>query len=131
MTPRVLLLRRGRPPTAAGGSAPSLIALAGGEAFRAAPDAFVAPSMPGPDGTVTWEEVMEFDPQLVLIDPDPDGGSFGVVDWMRIEGWDRVEASVQGRVFALERGLFLPQSADLEQEVRALRERIAALFGAR
>ncbi len=90
--PRVLVLVGLRPPRAGGRAVAEAVRDAGGEPFLPGPGA----ADPGPFEP-SWEEVLEFDPEVVLLDTEP-GGEAAVRDWFGIEGWDRVAASRAGRV---------------------------------
>jgi ABC-type Fe3+-hydroxamate transport system substrate-binding protein len=120
--PRVFILRGSRPPRAAGDGVPDLVAVIGGEAF------LPTPGSPGLE--VSWEEVMEFDPQFVLISlcPPEKDPCFAPEDWMKIEGWNRVEAAAMGRVFSVETCLFSRPDAGLLEDARFLQDLVGEAF---
>lgn len=122
MRPRVFIMRGGRPPRAAGEWVPDMVARIGGEPFRP------TPGSPGLE--VTWEEVMEFDPHFVLISlyPPDAGPGFAPEDWMKIEGWDRVEAAARGLVFGVDAALFTRQDAGLLEDARLLQDLLGEAF---
>lgn len=96
--PRVFAQAWHDPPRVFGDWMPDLLRLAGGEPFL---------TPPGSQSLdVSWEEVMEFDPQVVLISLPGIGLDYDPRDWLETEGWDRVEAAVSGRVACLDPALF-------------------------
>jgi ABC-type Fe3+-hydroxamate transport system substrate-binding protein len=54
---------------------------------------------------VAWEEIMEFDPQLVLYAVEGQGRAFDPQEFLRIEGWNRTEAAVRGRIYSVDEGV--------------------------
>ena len=108
--PRVLALTCARPFRCADAKAAALLREVGADPFTP------SPGLPGLE--VSWEEVLEFDPQVVLLCLDPTAEAFGPDDWMRIEGWNRVEAARQGKIFSVP-GLFSAPAAAGPEAVRA------------
>ena len=114
--PRVYIEEFRCPPKAAGGWVPDMVRIAGGEPFLTPPGSG--------DWEVSWEEMMEFDPQLVLLlglDRAPE-------EWMAIEGWDRVEAAREGRIYSVEGKPFSAPGLDLLDGGRLLQALIGEAF---
>jgi ABC-type Fe3+-hydroxamate transport system substrate-binding protein len=87
--PRVYIQASHRPPTAAGAAIADLVRAAGGEPFTPAPG--------GGGLEVSWEEVLEFDPQMVVylgLDQAPE-------QFLAVEGWNQTEAARRRRVYSL------------------------------
>jgi iron complex transport system substrate-binding protein len=120
--PRVFIEEWHQPPMAAGNWVPDLVRAAGGEAFLTAPGSHSL--------EVSWEEVMEFDPQIVVLSLCGIGLSQAPEQWMKMEGWDRVEAARTGRVFSVDDSLFNRPSLALLEGGRLLQQLIGeALWG--
>lgn len=125
--PRVLLLVSQEPPRAAGPWAADLLALIGGEPFRAAPEAEGKRPEEDGDFLVSWEEVLEFDPQLVLLESEPGAEARRVKAWMAVEGWNRVEAARLGRVLPVPEG-FLRAAGAAEAQLAELQAFLKVSF---
>lgn len=117
--PRVLALDWGPPPTALGGRVADMIRRAGGDPFVFAP---------GAPPILSWEDAMEFDPQLVVIRAALPALAEAWRAWMRVEGWNRVEAAVQGRVYGLEASLLGGAGPALLEGGRMLQALIGEAF---
>lgn len=96
MTPRVYVQVRSQPPAAAGPPIVRAVDAAGGLCFRPTPGTL--------SNEVSWEEVLEFDPQLVIYAIEGQGRAFDPSEFLGIEGWDKTEAAVMRRVFSVEEG---------------------------
>lgn len=118
--PRVFIEEWHQPPMAAGNWVPDLVRRAGGEPFMLTPGSLSL--------EVSWEEVMEFDPQLVLISLCGLGLKQAPEQWLKIEGWDRVDAAAAGRVFSVEDSLFNRPSMGLLEGGRLLQGLIGEGF---
>jgi|SRR5665213_389855 len=98
MHPRVFIEEWHQPPMAAQSWVPDLVRRAGGEPFVVTPGSL--------NQEISWEEVMEFDPHIVILSLHGIGLQAAPEQWMDIEGWDRVDAAAQGRVFSVDDRLF-------------------------
>jgi len=121
--PRVFIEEWHQPPMAAGNWVPDMVRAAGGEAFLTAPG---SQSL-----EVSWEEVMEFDPQIVVLSVCALGLSHAPENWMKMEGWDRVEAAREGRIFSVDDSLFNRPSLGLLDGGRILQSLIGEAFWGR
>jgi hypothetical protein len=101
---------------------PDLIARIGGEAFLPTPGS--------PDLDVSWEEVMEFNPELVMISlcPPVAGLDFPPEAWLDIEGWNRVDAAVRGLIFGGGDCLFARGDEGLIKDARLLQDLLGEAF---
>jgi ABC-type Fe3+-hydroxamate transport system substrate-binding protein len=86
------------PPRAAGTAIIQLVDAAGGLSFRPTPGVS--------SNEVSWEEVLEFDPQLVIYAIEGQGRRFDPTEFLGIEGWDKTEAAVMRRVFSVDPAFF-------------------------
>lgn len=93
MPPRVYIQVGVNPPRAAGADVAAWVEAAGGTPFRATP---------GGSLDVSWEEVMEFDPQMVIYAVEGQGKAFDPSEFLGIEGWDKTEAAVMRRVYSVD-----------------------------
>jgi iron complex transport system substrate-binding protein len=96
--PRVYVEEWHQPPMAAGNWVPDLVRLAGGEPFLMAPGSL--------SREISWEEVMEFDPQVVIYSICGLGLKRAPEEFLKIEGWDRTEAARKRAVFTIDDDLF-------------------------
>jgi ABC-type Fe3+-hydroxamate transport system substrate-binding protein len=92
-----------QPPRAAGKAIIELVDAAGGLSFRPTPGVS--------NSEVSWEEVLEFDPQLVIYAVEGQGRRFDPSEFLGIEGWDKTEAAVMRRVFSVDPAFFAGASA--------------------
>jgi len=118
--PRVFVEEWAEPPMAAGAWVPDLVRRAGGEPFVAPPGTS--------DLAVSWEEVLEFDPQLVLLAVRGQGLQLAPESWMTIEGWNRVEAAAEGRVLSVDDSLLLRPTLRLLDGATLLQALIGEAF---
>lgn len=116
LRPRVYIEVSSSPPRAAGPAITDLLR-------RIGADPFLAPPSHG-DLQVSWEELMEFDPQVVIYAVEGKGLAADPADFLKIEGWDRTEAAVKRRIFAIDDKVFL----DLLQAEALLRGLLAEGF---
>lgn len=95
--PRIYIQVGVQPPRAAEAWVQDLVQSLGATPFR-----------PGPHGSldVSWEEVLEFDPQMVLYAIQGQGRAFDPSEFLGIEGWDKTEAAVMRRVYSCDDALF-------------------------
>lgn len=96
--PRVYVQVGATPPRAAGPDLIQLVDAAGGLSFRPTPGVT--------SNEVSWEEVLEFDPQLVVYAIEGQGRRFDPSEFLGIEGWDKTEAAVMRRVFSVDPAFF-------------------------
>ena len=96
--PRVYVEEWHQPPMAAGNWVPDLVRLAGGEPFLMAPGSL--------SREVSWEEVMEFDPQVVIYSICGLGLKRAPEEFLKVEGWDKTEAAKKRAVFTIDDDLF-------------------------
>jgi ABC-type Fe3+-hydroxamate transport system substrate-binding protein len=96
--PRVYVQVGATPPRAAAQAIIELVDAAGGLSFRPTPGVS--------SHEVSWEEVLEFDPQLVVYAIEGQGRRFDPTEFLGIEGWDKTEAAVMRRVFSVDAGFF-------------------------
>jgi iron complex transport system substrate-binding protein len=118
--PRVFIEEWHQPPMAAGNWVPDLVRRAGGEPFLLTPGSLSL--------EVSWEEVMEFDPQVVVVSICGLGLKQAPGQWMKIEGWNRVDAAAAGRVFSVDDSLFNRPSMGLLDGGRLLQGLIGESF---
>jgi ABC-type Fe3+-hydroxamate transport system substrate-binding protein len=85
---------------------------------RLGADPFLAPPSHG-DLQVSWEELMEFDPQVVIYAVEGKGLAVDPADFLKIEGWDRTEAAMKRQVFSVDDGA-LSHPAEAEALLAAL-----------
>ncbi|MGH7441374.1 MAG: hypothetical protein ACREKE_01735, partial [bacterium] len=124
-----------------------LIALVGGDPFRLAPDGrsfgvlgvldfskpwtlealASRPSDCDKGFLPSWEEVLEFDPQLVLLSLRDEERGAGLQDWMSVDGWNRIEAARAERIVLVKAGLFRTES-ELAGELRWLQNLMGVFF---
>lgn len=115
--PRVYLQEWHRPPMVAGNWVPELISAAGGTPFLLTPGSISA--------EVSWEEVMEFDPQIVVYNICGQGLRFDPRELYGIEGWDRTEAARTRKVFSWDETLLQGEPAGWQAAGRLLQSLIA------
>jgi ABC-type Fe3+-hydroxamate transport system substrate-binding protein len=92
--PRVYVEVWPQPPTAATGCLPELLRWIGADPFLVPPASHSA--------EVSWEELLEFDPQLVAYAVQGQGTDYAPETFLSVEGWDRSEAAVQRRVYSVQ-----------------------------
>jgi ABC-type Fe3+-hydroxamate transport system substrate-binding protein len=93
--PRVYIQVGAQPPLAAEQAVQDRVRAAGGEPFLIPP---------GGSTRVSWEELMEFDPQLVLYAVRGQGRAFDPSEFLGIEGWDKTEAAVMSSLIPQQGG---------------------------
>jgi ABC-type Fe3+-hydroxamate transport system substrate-binding protein len=92
--PRVFLEDCDRPPRAAAAPWPALLRLIGAEPFVPPPASDCA--------DVSWEELLEFDPQVVAYAIPGQGRRFNAESFLGIEGWNATEAAKLRRLLCLD-----------------------------
>lgn len=117
--PRVYIQVGVDPPLAAEEAVQARVRAAGAEPFRIPP---------GGSRRVSWEEVMEFEPQLVLYAVRGQGRAFDPGEFLGIEGWDRTEAAVMRRVYSCDAELFDPAAGRLDEGEAVLKGLLAENF---
>lgn len=122
--PRVYAQVQAQPPMAADAALTALIAAAGGMPF------LINPGFQDQAGNleVSWEELLEFDPQMVLYIIPGQGRRFDPAELLGIEGWDRSEAARERRVYSLDDALFMGPRQDLLAAGRLIQGLIAEAF---
>lgn len=120
--PRVYLQEWHRPPMVAGNWVPELITAAGGTPFLLTPGSIST--------EISWEELMEFDPQMVVYNICGQGLRFDPHELYSVEGWDRTEAARMRRVFSVDDDLFNRPGLGLLQGAALLQALLAECFGA-
>jgi len=99
------------PPMVAGNWIPDLLEACGAEPFQR--------QKGKPSEIVTWEEMLEFDPELVIYSICGLALKFDPAELLKIEGWNQSSAAKAGRVYSIDDSLFnrpgprLTQGADL------------------
>jgi len=83
---------------AAGNWVPDLVRLVGGEPFLLPPGSL--------SRELSWEELMEFDPQVVIYSICGLGLKRAPEEFLRVEGWDKTEAARKRAVFSVDDDLF-------------------------
>ena len=96
--PRVYVEEWHQPPMVAGNWVPELVRLAGGEPFMVPPG--------GLSREVSWEEVLEFDAQMVVYTICGLATAYAPEAYLKVEGWDRTEAAVARRVYSVDDSWF-------------------------
>jgi ABC-type Fe3+-hydroxamate transport system substrate-binding protein len=92
--PRLYLEEWNTPPRAAAAPWPALLRLIGADPFVPPPASDCA--------DVSWEELLEFDPQVVAYAIPGQGRGFNAESFLRIEGWNATEAAKHKRLLALD-----------------------------
>ncbi len=118
--PRVYIQVQAQPPRAAEAWVQDLVAAAGATPFRINPGFAGEPA----NLEVSWEELMEFDPQMVVYAVQGQGRAFDPSEFLGIEGWDKTEAAVMRRVYSCDDALFNDPARS--HEARALLEGLLA-----
>jgi iron complex transport system substrate-binding protein len=98
LRPRVYVEEWHQPPMAAGNWVPDLVRLVGGEPFLLPPGSL--------SRELSWEELMEFDPQLVVYSLCGIGLKQAPEEFLKVEGWDKTEAARKRAVFSIDDDLF-------------------------
>jgi iron complex transport system substrate-binding protein len=98
LRPRVYVEEWQQPPMAAGNWVPALVRAAGGEPFLLPPGSL--------SRELSWEELVEFDPQVVIYSICGLGLTRAPEEFLKIEGWNLTEAARRRAVFSLNDDLF-------------------------
>lgn len=120
LRPRVYLQEWHRPPMVAGNWVPELITVAGGTPFLLTPGSIST--------EISWEELMEFDPQMVVYNICGQGLRFDPRELYSVEGWDRTEAARARRVFSVDDDLFNRPGLGLLEGARLLQDLLVESF---
>jgi ABC-type Fe3+-hydroxamate transport system substrate-binding protein len=94
LRPRLYLEACDKPPRAAAAPWPALLRLIGADPFIPPPASDCA--------DVSWEELLEFDPQVVAYCIPGQGRRFNAEAFLRIEGWNATEAAKHRRLLSLD-----------------------------
>jgi iron complex transport system substrate-binding protein len=92
--PRVYIEEWHQPPMAAGNWVPALVRAAGGIPFLLPPGSL--------SRELSWEELVEFDPQVVVYSICGLGLKRAPEEFLKIEGWNRTEAARRRAVFSID-----------------------------
>jgi ABC-type Fe3+-hydroxamate transport system substrate-binding protein len=118
--PRVYIQVGAQPPLAAEEAVQARVRAAGAEPFLIPP---------GGSTRVSWEELMEFDPQMVIYAVRGQGRAFDPSEFLGIEGWDKTEAAVMRRVYSCDAELFDPAAGRLDEGEGLLKGLLLEQFG--
>ncbi len=86
------------PPMVAGNWVPDLLEACGAEPFQR--------QKGNASEVVTWEEMLEFDPELVIYSICGVSLKFDPAEFLDIEGWNQSSAAKSGRVYSIDDSLF-------------------------
>ena len=120
--PRIYIEEWDKPPMAAGNWVPELIQVAGGEPFNR--------ELGIPSATLSWEELMEFDPEIVVYSICGLATRFDPAAFLMVEGWRDLSAAKAGRVYSVDDSLFNRPGPRLVEGGRLLRSLIEEYAGA-
>lgn len=118
---RVYVEEWNNPPMAAGNWVPEMILAAGGEPFNR--------RLGELSGVVSWEELMEFDPEIVVYSICGLGLAFDPASLLKIEGWRDLHAARSKRVYTVDDSLFNRPGPRLLEGVKILQELISEASG--
>ena len=113
---RVYIEAWDKPPTAAGLGVPEMVLAAGGEPFNR--------NLGQPGAVVTWEELMEFDPQLVIYAIRGQGLAYDPAAFLKVEGWNTLSAARAKNIFSVDDSYFNEPGPKRAQGLRILRDLI-------
>jgi iron complex transport system substrate-binding protein len=114
--PRVYVEEWHQPPMASGNWVPALVRVAGGEPFMLPPGSL--------SRELSWEELLEFDPQVVIYSVCGLGLKRAPEEFLKVEGWDKTEAARQRAVFSVDDDLFNRPGPRLIEGARLLQQLI-------
>ena len=121
LRPRVYVEEWHQPPMASGNWVPDLVRLAGGEPFVLPPGSL--------SRELSWEELLEFDPQLVIYSVCGLGLQRAPEEFLKVEGWDRTEAARKRAVFSVNDDLFNRPGPRLIEGAKLFQQLIAVFYG--
>jgi iron complex transport system substrate-binding protein len=119
--PRLYVEEWHQPPMASGNWVPALIRVAGGEPFLLPPGSL--------SREISWEELLEFDPQLVVYSICGLGLQRAPEEFLKVEGWDKTEAAVRRAVFSVNDDLFNRPGPRLIEGAQLVQKLIAEVYG--
>jgi iron complex transport system substrate-binding protein len=108
-----------QPPMVAGNWVPELLRLVGAEPFNR--------ELGAPSVELSWEELMEFDPELVIHSICGRALDFDPAEFLKVEGWNQLSAAKSGRIFSVDDSLFNRPGPRLVEGARLLRDLIGNL----
>lgn len=91
---RVYVEEWDKPPMAAGNWVPEMVLAAGGEPFNR--------RLGELSKEVTWEELMEFDPEQVIYSICGVGLAFDPAEFLKVEGWNTLSAAKNKRICSID-----------------------------
>lgn len=118
--PRLYLEVCDRPPRAAAAPWPALLRLIGADPFLPPPASDCA--------DVSWEELLEFDPQVVAYCIPGQGRAFDAQVFLKVEGWNATEAAKAGRLLSLDDAQAFGDPLQRLQVAAELQEKLVAWF---
>jgi iron complex transport system substrate-binding protein len=110
---RIYIEEWDKPPMAAGNWVPELIQAAGGEPFNR--------ELGLPSAVLSWEELMEFDPEIVVYSICGLATRFDPAAFLKVEGWRDLNAAKTARVYSVDDSLFNRPGPRLVEGGRLLR----------
>jgi iron complex transport system substrate-binding protein len=113
---RVYVEEWDKPPMAAGNWVPEMLLAAGAEPFNR--------SLGELSQAISWEELMEFDPEVVIYSICGVGLHFDPSQLYSIEGWNTLNAAKQRRVYSIDDSYLNIPGPRLVEGVRLLRDLI-------
>lgn len=111
--PRIYIEEWDKPPMASGNWVPEMVLAAGAEPF--------VRNLGDISKEITWEELMEFDPEIVVYSICGVGMAFDPASFLKVEGWNTLSAARAGRVFSVEDSLFNVPGPGLIEGIALLR----------
>jgi iron complex transport system substrate-binding protein len=115
--PRIYVEEWDKPPMAAGNWVPEMVLAAGGEPFNRRLGELSA--------EISWEELMEFDPEIVLYSICGVGKAFDPSVFRKTEGWNTLQAAKWGHVYSVDDSYFNVPGPRLVEGVKILKDLIA------
>lgn len=115
--PRVYVEDCHEPPMAAGGQVPEMVLAAGGEPFNR--------RLGQPSEKVSWEEILEFNPEVVVYAIRGLGTRFDPAEFYKTEGFGILEAGKSRRIYSVDDTLFNRPGPPAAEGINLLRK----LFG--
>jgi iron complex transport system substrate-binding protein len=112
--PRIYIEEWDKPPMAAGNWVPEMVLAAGGEPFNR--------ELGQLSREISWEELMEFDPEIAVYSICGVGLHFDPAAFLRVEGWNTLQAAKAGAVYSVNDDYFNIPGPRLAQGVALLRE---------
>ncbi len=79
---------------------------------------------------ITWEELMEFDPEIAVYSICGVGLNFDPGSFLKVEGWNTLSAAKSRRIYSVDDSLFNVPGPRLIEGVKLLRDLIEGSMGA-